>query len=221
MNIEKVALKVIQQVKNGSVSEQIVEKISEEYRLSLFEFTKLCDLLSEIGISIIDVKDNTQKEINNLSQDDLRNMIVDLFTMLTYENKKKCLKLLNLTYSKLKEERSITTVYEIIESCQIADLLIFKSKSFYAEGRYINHKKFVVYKDAIIGEQIYDSVKDKLKIEQLRNRNINNNYTLINDVTFSSPSQAAVFICGYSVNGKIVWKNKDGITLKELLGQKD
>jgi len=39
---------------------------------------------------------------------------------------------------------------------------------------------------------------------------------LQDDICFGSPSYAAMFICGKSSNGLIEWKNKQGISLKEL-----
>lgn len=36
--------------------------------------------------------------------------------------------------------------------------------------------------------------------------------------TFSSPSTAAQFVTGTSRNGYLVWKDRNGTTLKELLG---
>ena len=38
------------------------------------------------------------------------------------------------------------------------------------------------------------------------------------DISFGSPSYASSFVCGKNSNGLIEWKNKDGITLKELNG---
>ena len=36
------------------------------------------------------------------------------------------------------------------------------------------------------------------------------------DYLFSSPSLSAGIVVGYSINGRIAWKNKKGVTLKEL-----
>jgi hypothetical protein len=36
------------------------------------------------------------------------------------------------------------------------------------------------------------------------------------DAEFSSPSAAAVVIHGGSANGLVVWKTKDGVSLKQL-----
>jgi len=41
-------------------------------------------------------------------------------------------------------------------------------------------------------------------------------YITTDDIVFSSPSAAADFVLGYSVSGPALWKNKDGISIKEL-----
>lgn len=41
-------------------------------------------------------------------------------------------------------------------------------------------------------------------------------FTLTQDYTFSSPSKASSVLLGRNSNGRIEWKNKEGITLKEL-----
>ena len=43
------------------------------------------------------------------------------------------------------------------------------------------------------------------------------NYSLFtDDYEFSSPSQAAAIVLGYSVNGRVAWKNSRGQTIKDL-----
>ena len=50
---------------------------------------------------------------------------------------------------------------------------------------------------------------------------IDENGILQEDVSFGSPSYASSFVCGKNSNGLTEWKNKDGITLKELNGEVD
>lgn len=42
--------------------------------------------------------------------------------------------------------------------------------------------------------------------------------TLLEDITFTSPTAAAQFVFGGSINGRINWKSADGKSLKELFG---
>jgi len=41
-------------------------------------------------------------------------------------------------------------------------------------------------------------------------------YTFVQDYVFTSPSTAAEVVLGYSVNGRIAWKTKEGKTLKQI-----
>ncbi len=45
-------------------------------------------------------------------------------------------------------------------------------------------------------------------------------YVFIENYEFPSPSTAAAIILGYSVNGRVAWKNKKGTTLKEIEEEK-
>jgi len=60
----------------------------------------------------------------------------------------------------------------------------------------------------------------KAKKQKLINKGIliRNNDVLVftEDTLFTSPSQAAAIIAGYSVNGKICWKTEDNRTLNDL-----
>jgi hypothetical protein len=47
-----------------------------------------------------------------------------------------------------------------------------------------------------------------------------NGLEFLQDYEFSSPSQAGAVILGYSVNGRVFWKNSKGKTLKELEEEK-
>lgn len=66
------------------------------------------------------------------------------------------------------------------------------------------------------------SLQDSLKVkkqELIEEGNlIRNNDALVftEDTLFTSPSQAAAIIAGYSVNGKITWKTEDNRTLNDL-----
>lgn len=45
---------------------------------------------------------------------------------------------------------------------------------------------------------------------------IDENYTLLEDILFNTPSGAAAFVCGSSANGNIEWKTAEGKTLKQI-----
>lgn len=74
---------------------------------------------------------------------------------------------------------------------------------------------FVVLKGSNVAHEemktIYPTVK-KLRSNVILDRNHN----LIDDMLFSSPTYAAAFVIGGSVNGLTAWKTQDGINLKDL-----
>ena len=45
---------------------------------------------------------------------------------------------------------------------------------------------------------------------------VDENFTFTQDWAFTSPSLAAAIVVGYSINGRNAWKNKNGISLKEM-----
>ena len=52
--------------------------------------------------------------------------------------------------------------------------------------------------------------------ERKKTVKLDENGNLINNMSFSSPSYAAVFVIGKSANGLVSWKDRNGKTLKEL-----
>lgn len=78
---------------------------------------------------------------------------------------------------------------------------------------------FVVFKDSVIAQNVASSLSqsaiDKRKI-LIEKKIIDQNYTFTQDWQFSSPSLAASIVVGYSINGRAVWKNKKGLSLKDI-----
>lgn len=77
---------------------------------------------------------------------------------------------------------------------------------------------FVVLKGSMIEEKVSDSLPEKLK--ELRQKCLNDgdivDGILQRNYLFNSPSYASMFVLGLSRNGRTDWKNKDGLTLKEI-----
>lgn len=78
---------------------------------------------------------------------------------------------------------------------------------------------FVVLK----GSKIADNVLSSLREAQVNERRrlfdkgiIDENFTFTQDWEFTSPSLAGAIVVGYSINGRKEWKNKEGISLKEI-----
>lgn len=96
---------------------------------------------------------------------------------------------------------------------------------FYTKGRgckasgFYHTNGFTVLKGSIIAKTTVPSVVWKENREkQLKDCTVPNgeNLELVSDMTFSSPSSAAVFCIGSSNNGWLVWKDKDDQTLDDV-----
>ncbi len=76
---------------------------------------------------------------------------------------------------------------------------------------------FVIKKGSIISKKCTNSCPEFIiKKRQQYKDQIDDNYKLLEDILFGSPSGASSFACGASANGNIEWKTADGVTLKEL-----
>lgn len=73
---------------------------------------------------------------------------------------------------------------------------------------------FVVLQGSTISPMCDDTISATIK-EQRSKANIVD-HILQEDILFSSPSYAAVFVIGKSANGLISWKSDDGYTLKDI-----
>lgn len=76
---------------------------------------------------------------------------------------------------------------------------------------------FVVKKGSKIAEKVTKSCPEHAikKREQYKDI-IDDNFVLLEDLLFNTPSGAVSFVCGASKSGNVEWKTKDGISLKEL-----
>lgn len=76
---------------------------------------------------------------------------------------------------------------------------------------------FVVKKGSLITDKLTNTcpehvIRKREKYKEL----INDDFILLDDILFNTPSGAAAFVCGSSANGNLEWKTADGITLKDL-----
>jgi len=81
---------------------------------------------------------------------------------------------------------------------------------------------FTVLKGSKVSTSIAHTEKFRgaKSIEKSRESTVKN-YSVINDVVFKSSSTAANYVTGSSTNGMTAWKNEDGVTFKELFGNKE
>lgn len=98
MNLEKLALNIVQQANDRVIDEKTVVSISDSNNLSLLEFSKLCDILTEIGITIDDKPTNNFDKDTNSVPDNISE-IVSLFNKLSLEDQRKCYALLSKVFN--------------------------------------------------------------------------------------------------------------------------
>ncbi len=96
-------------------------------------------------------------------------------------------------------------------------LLFLKTKNIIATGRRTSDG-FIVYKGSQISLSSSKSTSSSIfKMHEKYHKKIDTtNNALLEDILFTSPSSAASFITFHSANGLIMWKNKEGLTLKEI-----
>lgn len=76
------------------------------------------------------------------------------------------------------------------------------------------------------GSHIASSYRDScgegiIKLRKQYASIISADYVLLDDILLGSSSAAAKFVSGTSLNGKEYWKNKDGVLLKNILGDNE
>ena len=95
-------------------------------------------------------------------------------------------------------------------------LLNFENANAKATGRRTS-EGFVVLKGSILSQKIAKSCPEiAIKARTKYKDKINESNTLMDDVLLSSPSAAAAFVGGSSLNGNELWKREDGRTLNNL-----
>lgn len=110
------------------------------------------------------------------------------------------------------------TAIPTAESQSMAEepLLYFENSKAKAAGRRTS-EGFVVFKGSAITPSLQKSCPENvIRLRERYKTKTDVNYVLIEDILLSSPSAAAAFVGGSSLNGNEMWKTKDGITLKNF-----
>ncbi|MDE7367886.1 MAG: DUF4357 domain-containing protein, partial [Lachnospiraceae bacterium] len=82
-----------------------------------------------------------------------------------------------------------------------------------------NSEGFVIFKDSVIAQNVASSLSQSVIMKRqnlIEKKIINEQYVFTQDWQFSSPSLAAEIVVGYSTNGRAAWKDKRGVSLKEM-----
>ncbi|GHU37770.1 methionine sulfoxide reductase [Bacilli bacterium] len=89
-----------------------------------------------------------------------------------------------------------------------------KKEKIIAHGKQTN-EGFVILKGSTIKSSTVKSVPTKALKDRER-ANLDDNFVLLEDMLFNSPSSAASFVTGYAINGKDAWKDEQGRALNEI-----
>ena len=102
-------------------------------------------------------------------------------------------------------------------------LLYLDSNDIKATGYYLKDKRLKVNKGSLFSRTEAPSCKPNIR--QFRQELVNNgtvvNGIFVTDYTFGSSSTAASCILGGNLNGKTLWKNESGVTIKNLYPDKE
>lgn len=79
-------------------------------------------------------------------------------------------------------------------------------------------EKFIVLKGSKVSPIVSDNVSSGIK-RLRKNSKISDDYILLEDVKFSTPSGAGEFVIGNTCNGWRNWKNKNGVELRFCEGE--
>ena len=109
----------------------------------------------------------------------------------------------------------------LINESQIAEdenILYLKSGGEVIARAVVTDEGFVILKGSKIKGDIRPAISESLLKYCKKERESSNivDGIFIDDHLVSSPSMGAVIILGINTNGRTVWKNKNGVTLKEL-----
>ena len=113
---------------------------------------------------------------------------------------------------KVDSEKNLKNQNEVNEE----DFLYFNSTKYNAKCKRTD-KGYLLLKGSEIAPKL--SVSCRKKISDMRKEYkyaISEKSILLQDIFFPSSSAAAMFVSGTSLNGKISWKNKDGVLLKDI-----
>ena len=95
-----------------------------------------------------------------------------------------------------------------------------KKKQHYAEA-IMDDKTFIVKAGARINPvNAFPQMSKEIVAMREDKTIVSNEGILLKDMTFNSPSTAAQFVTGRSVNGYIAWRPNDEMSLKVYLGMK-
>lgn len=92
-----------------------------------------------------------------------------------------------------------------------------KSGTHYAEAEYDNGKVTIMPGSKINLTLAFEKMPPSIRKLRENPVCVSRDGTVLKEVTFQSPTSAAQFVTGRSVNGKIAWRVEDKVSLKAFL----
>lgn len=166
----------------------------------------LSETFEKSGFVIINKKDGNKISLPKMVKDEMDTYFDNMKILLPsmgfdfFKSKNESLK----SNSKYKDEKLILEVGNIKASSKLT-----------SNGILVLKGSLVKENETPALSPTYSKIrKDLIRKEYIKNTK--NGLEFIQDYEFTSPSQAGAVILGYSVNGRIFWKNTKGLTIKEI-----
>ena len=214
-NGEGVLFRVIEHLKDNKYFSEVVILTTQNNSFGPTEISYLENRFTNIALETgrYKVRNGNEPNIGNVTEEkesELEEFIEFSKMVLGVLGYKVFIPILNTT-EKIIEKNQKESKFYLSRKSKKSQQLIQASCIRTNEG-------FVVLKDSMIEE--IDSEAIPLAIKELRTKCKANkeifNGKLTKNLLFNSPSYAAAFVLGMQTNGRVDWKDENGITLKEL-----
>lgn len=117
-------------------------------------------------------------------------------------------------------KKVLTPIDELAESSRIDGDIIYTMTQKVGSEVITGYAKetnegFLLLRGSKVSHKTAQTISESLKLRRKTAKKDNNN-CILDDILFNSPSTAAMFLIGQTANGLLLWKNKDGVNLKEI-----
>lgn len=214
-NGEGVLFRVIEHLKNNKYFSEVVILTTQNNSFGATEISYLENRFTNLALETgrYTVRNGNEPNIGNVTEEkesELEEFIQYSKMVLGVLGYKVFIPILNTT-EKIIEKNQKESKFYLSRKSKKSQQLIQASCIRTNEG-------FVILKGSMIEEIDSDAIP--LAIKELRTKCKANkeifNGKLTKNLLFNSPSYAAAFVLGMQTNGRVDWKDENGITLKEL-----
>lgn len=124
-------------------------------------------------------------------------------------------------FEPLVKEEELEPKIKTTEESTLEDNIFYLKRMIRRSGEEVDaicrrtEEGFVVLKGSKIELMEADYIPDNIKKDRSRAK-IDKNGILQEDILYKSPSAAGTFVIGANINGQRYWKNKEGLSLREI-----